>query len=249
MGAGGNGHGLGNPDRHRDRRRHGSHVLRVGRGRGPSIGPGRRTPSRSEPRALVLGAAAGGGFPQWNCRCPVCSLAWDGDPRVTPRTQSSVAVTGDGRSWVLLNASPDLPQQIRDTPQLWPRCALRQSPVGTIVLTSAEVDHVAGLLSLRERQPFRLSALGPVHAALGDNPIFGVLADGIVERVELRPEERIEAAGLELELFPVPGKAPLYREGPDPAIGSDAGEATAVIVRAARTTLAYVPGCAELTPD
>src|SRR5215213_4645303 len=236
MGAGGNGHGLGNHDRHRDRRRHGSHVLRVGRGRGPSIGPGRRTPSRSEPRALVLGAAAGGGFPQWNCRCAVCALAWDGDPRVTPRTQSSVAVTGDSGSWALLNASPDLPQQIRDNSALWPRGSLRDSPIGTVVLTSADVDHVAGLLSLRERQPFRLVALSPVHADLRDNPVFGVLADGVVERVEARPGEPVETAGLTLELVPVPGKAPLYREGTDPAIGSEAGEATAVIARAGRKT-------------
>ena len=69
-------------------------------------------------RLVVLGAAAGGGYPQWNCRCGVCRLAWDGDPRVTPRTQSSVAVTGDGASYTLLNASPDLGQQIRATPAL-----------------------------------------------------------------------------------------------------------------------------------
>ncbi|MFL5324314.1 MAG: pyrroloquinoline quinone biosynthesis protein PqqB [Microvirga sp.] len=212
------------------------------------MGPGRRTPSRSEPRALVLGAAAGGGFPQWNCRCAVCALAWDGDPRVTPRTQSSVAVTGDNGSWALLNASPDLPQQIRANADLWPRGSLRDSPIGTVVITSADVDHVAGLLSLRERQPFRLVALAPVHADLRDNPVFGVLADGVVERVEARPGEPVETAGLTLELVPVPGKAPLYREGTDPAIGSEAGEATAVIARAGRTTLAYVPGCAALTP-
>jgi pyrroloquinoline quinone biosynthesis protein B len=90
-------------------------------------------------------------------------------------------------------------------------------------------------------------ALAPVHADLRDNPIFGVLADGVVDRVEARPGEPVETAGLTLELVPVPGKAPLYREGADPAIGSEAGEATAVIARAGRTTLAYVPGCAALT--
>ena len=91
-------------------------------------------------------------------------------------------------------------------------------------------------------------ALAPVHADLRDNPVFGVLADGVVERVEARPGEPVETAGLTLELVPVPGKAPLYREGADPAIGSEAGEATAVIAPARRTTLAYVPGCAALTP-
>jgi pyrroloquinoline quinone biosynthesis protein B len=163
------------------------------------------------------------------------------------RTQSSLAASADGLAWVLLNASPDLPQQIRATPQLWPR-GRRHSPIAAVVLTSAEVDHVAGLLSLRERQALRLLALAPVHAALRDNPIFGVLADGVVERVELRPGEAVEVAGLRLELFAVPGKAPLYGEGQNCAIGSEAGETAAVMVLAGRTALAYVPGCAELTP-
>src|SRR5215213_11710384 len=194
MGAGGNGHGLGNPDRHRDRRRHGSHVLRVGRGRGPSIGPGRRTPSRSEPRALVLGAAAGGGFPQWNCRCAVCALAWQGDSRVTPRTQSSLAVTADGDAWVIVNASPDLREQVRALPDLWPRTEPRHSPIAAVVLTSAEVDHVAGLLHLRERQPFRLIALEPVHAALDQTAIFGVLGRDVVARVVAQDREPLTVA-------------------------------------------------------
>src|ERR671927_79369 len=108
--------------------------------------------------AIVLGSAAGGGFPQWNCRCPVCALAWAGDPRVTPRTQSSLAVTGDGAAWTLFNASPDL-----------------GAPIGAVVLTNADVDHIAGLLSLRERQCFRLFALEPVLAVLAENPVFAVL--------------------------------------------------------------------------
>ena len=201
------------------------------------------------PRARVLGAAAGGGFPQWNCRCSVCALAWAGDPRVRPCTQSSVAVTGDGRSFVVLNASPDLPQQLRATPDLWPREGLRHSPVEAVVLTNGDVDHVAGLLSLRERQPFRLIALPPVLAALAENPIFSVLAEGVVERAEARPGVPLAVAGLEIELFPVPGKAPLYREGADPVIGAETGETTGVMVRGgAGRALTYVPGCADLTP-
>src|SRR5438132_687397 len=100
--------------------------------------------------AIVLGAAAGGGFPQWNCRCSVCRLAWAADPRVRPRTQASLAVSARGEHWTLLNASPDLAMQLRATPALHPRREIRGSPIGAVVLTGAEVDETAGLLSLRE---------------------------------------------------------------------------------------------------
>jgi pyrroloquinoline quinone biosynthesis protein B len=99
--------------------------------------------------AIVLGSAAGGGFPQWNCRCPVCQLAWAGDPRARPRTQASLAVSANGEDWVLINASPDLPEQLRRSPALYPRGTPRGSPIKAIVLTGAEIDQVAGLLSLR----------------------------------------------------------------------------------------------------
>src|SRR5947209_11516250 len=108
--------------------------------------------------AIVLGSAAGGGFPQWNCRCPVCRLAWTGDPRVRPRAQAGLAVSADGDNWVLLNASPDLPQQIRQTNALQPRSGTRGSPIKAVVLTGTEVDQIAGLLSLRERQGLELFA-------------------------------------------------------------------------------------------
>src|ERR1700731_1190018 len=99
--------------------------------------------------AIVLGSAAGGGFPQWNCRCPVCSLAWAGDLRVKPRTQASLAVSADGESWTLPNASPDLGAQLQATPELQPRQdplhhARRDSPIAAVVLTGAEVDQTAG---------------------------------------------------------------------------------------------------------
>src|ERR1700686_4805536 len=100
--------------------------------------------------AIVLGAAAGGGFPQWNCRCPVCSLAWDGDASVSRSTQASVAVTTDGKSFTLLNASPDLREQIAATPELRPCGGLRGSPIAGVVLTGGEIDQTAGLLALRE---------------------------------------------------------------------------------------------------
>src|SRR6202023_968252 len=96
--------------------------------------------------AIVLGAAAGGGFPQWNCRCPVCRLAWDGDPRVKRRTQASVALSADREGWVLLNAAPDLRAQLDATVALHPGQGLRHSPISAVVLTGAEVDQIAGLL-------------------------------------------------------------------------------------------------------
>src|SRR5271170_8383285 len=104
--------------------------------------------------AIVLGAAGGGGYPQWNCRCPVCRLAWAGDPRAKPRTQASLAVSADGENWIVFNATPDLRAQVLATPALQPRAALRGSPIAAVVLTGAEVDQIAGLLTLRERQAF-----------------------------------------------------------------------------------------------
>src|SRR5271154_7036425 len=132
--------------------------------------------------AIVLGAAAGGGFPQWNCRCPVCQLAWPGDPRVKSRTQASLAVSADAEHWILLNASPDLRTQVQAGTILRPRAGRRDSPIAAVVLTGAEVDQTAGLLTLRERQGFELFATGVTLAALQANPIFGVLGADIVAR-------------------------------------------------------------------
>src|SRR5258707_7033216 len=98
--------------------------------------------------AIVLGAAAGGGFPQWNCNCDVCRLAWAGDARVRSRTQASLAVSADRNRWTLLNASPDLRAQIQSTPSLHPRDGKRSSPINAVVLTGAEIDQTAGLLNL-----------------------------------------------------------------------------------------------------
>ena len=133
-------------------------------------------------RVVVLGSAAGGGVPQWNCACPVCALAWSGDARVARRTQSSIAVTVDGDAFALVNASPDLRQQILATPVLHPRGGLRHSPIGGVIVTNADVDHVAGLLTLRERQNLTLHATTATLATLAANAIFNVLAAECVER-------------------------------------------------------------------
>ena len=166
--------------------------------------------------AIVLGAAAGGGFPQWNCRCPVCALAWAGDPRVRPRTQTSVAVSADGERWLLLNASPDLRAQILANPVLHPRGTGRHTPIEAVLLTGGEIDQAAGLLTLRERQPFATPCDRGNLAALADNAMFGALDPAIVSRRVIIPGATHSLAGLDLEIFPVPGKTPLYLEGDNP---------------------------------
>ncbi len=198
--------------------------------------------------AIVLGAAAGGGFPQWNCRCPVCSLAWDGDPRVKPRTQTSLAVSADGARWTLLNAAPDLRAQLSATLALYPQ-ALRASPVEAVVLTGAEVDQTAGLLTLRERQPFTVFATPETLGALADNPMFGVLAADVVTRRAV-PLDRPFAlpGGATAELFAVPGKVPLYLEAGAVETAAETGANVGAEIVAGDARLVFVPGAAAVTP-
>jgi pyrroloquinoline quinone biosynthesis protein B len=198
--------------------------------------------------AIVLGAAAGGGFPQWNCRCPICRLAWNGDPRVKPRTQASLAVSGDGEHWTLINATPDLRAQICATPALHPR-ALRDSPITSVILTGAEVDQVVGLLDLRERQPFTLCATKQTHGTLRDNPIFNALSPDFVSRRDIIFGEPIAlAGGLEAELFAAPGKIPLYLEDTTSTLTAGEEENCGIEVRAGARRLVYIPGAASVTP-
>ena len=198
--------------------------------------------------AIVLGAAAGGGFPQWNCRCPVCQLAWAGDPRVRARTQASLAVSADERHWVLLNGSPDLRSQIAANAMLQPRQAPRNSPIAAVVLTGAEVDQVAGLLSLRERQSFAIYATADTLDAISANPIFDVLASDIVPRHSVALDATFTPApDLQAELFTVPGKLPLYLEGENPALASETEANVGIDVRSGDKRLVYVPGVAAVT--
>ncbi len=197
--------------------------------------------------AIVLGAAAGGGFPQWNCRCPVCRLAWDGDPRVTARTQAGLAVSADGHDWILINASPDLRAQIEVTAVLHPHNGLRGSPIGAVVLTGAEVDQIAGLLALRERSKFSLYATAETLAAIANNPIFGVLASDVVERHPVALSRHFQLpGGLAAELFAVPGKVALYLENDEPEIAAQSGVNVGVEIISDDRRLIYVPGAADL---
>ena len=198
--------------------------------------------------ALVLGSAAGGGFPQWNCRCPTCRLAWAGDARVRPRTQASLAVSADGENWLLINASPDLPQQIRQSKVLQPRSATRGSPIKAVVLTGAEIDQVAGLLSLREREPFMVCATAVTLAALAENAMFAVLAADVVKRMAIVPGVPLTLpGGLQAQLFMVPGKLPLYLEGENPEIASETAANVGVEISARDARMVYIPGAAAVT--
>src|ERR1700680_1035714 len=197
--------------------------------------------------AIVLGSAAGGGVPQWNSSCPVCRLAWAGDPRVRPRTQTSIAISADGARWTLLNASPDLRSQISVTPALQPT-GLRVSPIEAVVLTSAEIDQVAGLLHLREMHPFALHGTAAVLDILAKNSLFGALAAGTVARKTVRPGVSFELpGGLAAQVFPVPGKTPLYLESGEPRIFGDSGPNVGIEVRAAGARFVFVPGAAQVT--
>lgn len=199
--------------------------------------------------ALVVGAAAGGGFPQWNCRCPVCALAWAGDPRVKPRTQASLAVSADGVRWLLCNASPDLRAQILANAALQPKTGLRHSPIAAVLLTGAEIDQCSGLLTLRERQAFALYATAATHAVVADNPMFSALHPDDVRRCAVSLGESFSPLDdMRVEIFTVPGKMPLYLEGENPQIGESAVN-IGVDISSGGKRLTFIPGAAALTPS
>jgi pyrroloquinoline quinone biosynthesis protein B len=199
--------------------------------------------------AIVLGSAAGGGYPQWNCNCDVCRLAWAGDVRVRPRTQASLAVSADRKHWTLLNASPDLRAQIQSISALQPREGKRGSPIDAVVLTGAEIDQTAGLLNLRERSPFTIMATAATLAAVAGNPMFSALAPDVVRRRAIAPGEKFAIGeGLTAELFMVPGKVPLYLEGDNPATAEESAANVGVEITDGRARLAYVPGAAAVPP-
>ena len=210
-------------------------------------------------RILVLGAAAGGGFPQWNSNNDASRRSRAGDPQARACSQSSLAVSADGRTWVLFNASPDLRQQINDNPQLHPQDGIRHSPIAAVVLTNGDVDHVAGLLTLRESQPLAVYGSDRVLSVLSENSIFKVLNPDFVDRrlIDLSrafdPSSKLGApTGLTIEPFAVPGKVALYKE--DAAQGTNFGTAEGDTIglkigeRDGAKHFFYIPGCAAL-PD
>jgi pyrroloquinoline quinone biosynthesis protein B len=206
-------------------------------------------------QARILGAAAGGGFPQWNSNAAGCRRARAGDVRAKSRTQASLAVSADGDHWFLLNASPDLRQQIEANPCLHPRVGLRSSPIAGVVLTGGDVDAIAGLLTMRERQPFTVYGTAQIHQVLNANPIFEVLARDVVVRQTVSIGEPVtlllpdgSSSGLSGELFPVPGKVPLYLEEGTGAQTILEGEQTVgALVSSGASRLFFIPGCARMT--
>ena len=209
----------------------------------------------------ILGSGAGGGFPQWNCNCRNCAAVRAGKPGFRARTQSSLAVSRDGSSWLLLNASPDLRQQIAAAPVLSPGSAAgaRSSPIKAVILTNGDVDHVAGLLTLREGQPFSVYGAKRVIDALAANALFNVLAPDLVTRTSLTigAPVPITGAGVQLglvaELFAVQGKVALYLEDASkgPNFGTREGDTVGVCVSdpATRRSFFYVPGCSRIDEE
>jgi len=208
-------------------------------------------------RAIVLGAAAGGGVPQWNCNCEICRKA-----RTEPSlrgTQASVAISCDDQNWFLINASPDIRQQINATPQLYPSGeAIRHSPIAGVFLTNGEVDAVAGLLSLREGSPFSIYAHPKVLSVLDANGIFNVLNPQIVPRRSIEVEKPFapsladgRPSGLEVTAFFVPGKPAWYLENLAGAERTESeGDTIGLHVRALDGgELFFLAACAEITAD
>lgn len=198
-------------------------------------------------RAVVLGAAAGGGFPQWNCGCRNCTAAREQVEGFLPRSQSSLAVTRDGWNWAILNASPDIRDQINRTKALHPR-GLRSSPIASLLVTNGDIDHVAGLLTLREKQRFRLFLTGEIAATLAENPIFRALDPDCVEQAVVGLDDPFEIVpGLTARLFAVPGKVPLYAEEGEVRTDLEGEQTVGVEIGGTQAALFYIPGCARMT--
>ncbi len=198
-------------------------------------------------RAHILGAAAGGGLPQWNCGCENCNLARKG--KIPSQTQSSLAVSANGTDWAILNASPDIRQQLAQTTCLHP-VGLRTLPLRSVLVTNGDIDHVAGLLTLREMQPFSLFATGAIHDVLSQNTIFDALNPSVVDRQTIATGQSFDLApGLSATLFPVPGKVPLYLEGDDVKTDLIGDQTVGVQLIAGDSNAYYIPGCAVLNDD
>jgi pyrroloquinoline quinone biosynthesis protein B len=210
-------------------------------------------------RVVVLGAAAGGGVPQWNCGCPVCRMARTERPELQ-RTQASIAISADGDHWFLINASPDLRQQLIAAPRLHPAPGkLRHSPISGVILTNGEIDAVAGLLSMREGWPFTIYAHPRVLSILKSNSIFNVLNEKNVRRRPIEVDEMFEPdlpdgspSGIEVLPFAVAGKGAWYLEGTAHPAGDDGdGDTLGLRIedKASGKYFYFLAACAGVTDD
>ncbi len=198
-------------------------------------------------RARILGAAAGGGLPQWNCGCANCNLARSG--KIPSQTQSSLALSADKSAWAIINASPDIREQVRLAPQLHPT-DLRVSPIKSVLLTNGDIDHVAGLLTLREQQPFTLFATAHIHDVIAANPMFDALNSNYVDRQSVALDTPFELVdGVTAMLYSVPGKVPLYLEEETVDTQLEGEQTIGVRLQSEATSLHYIPGCAALKDE
>lgn len=211
-------------------------------------------------KILVLGSAAGGGFPQWNCNCPNCAGLRNGTINAKPRTQSSIAVSANGSDWVLINASPDILQQIRSNPALQPARAIRDSGIAAVMVMDAQIDHITGLLMLREgKKKLNLYCTESVWDDLNHGlPLAKVLShycgverhaiDGLsADETRFAPIEVPGIDGIRFHPLPLKSKAPPYsphRENPGP------GDNNGLMIENTVTgkKLFYAPGLGEIEP-
>ena len=206
-------------------------------------------------RIRVLGSSAGGGFPQWNCNCSNCKGLRNGSIRAHARTQSSIAVSATGEDWLLVNASPDILKQIAQTPELQPARAVRDSGIAAVLLMDAQIDHVTGLLMLRERQtPLPLLATPEVFTDISDGfPITRILSHYCqVAPTELPIDGSTTAIpglpGVEVQTVALASKPPPYspfRGNPRP------GDNIGLLLHnpASGAKAFYAPGLAAVTQE
>lgn len=202
----------------------------------------------------ILGSAAGGGFPQWNCNCRNCSAVRAGQRGLQPRTQTSIAVSADGKAWTLLDASPDLRAQILGSAALQPNAndPPRSSPIKAVALTGCEIDQVGGLPNLREVDSLQFHASRFVLESLLESTVFDALTPQAVTRHAIdsgKPFAPFERAGITLTTVPVAGKIPLHLQ-PSQIYRHRRGDETVGYViedEATGRRAAYVPGCASVT--
>lgn len=204
-------------------------------------------------KVVLLGTAAGGGFPQWNCWCPPCRVARQNPQAARPRRQSSAAISADGQHWFLLNASPDVRDQLAglftDTPE-----AVRHVPIEGVVFTDAELDHTLGLVLLREARHLPVFAIAAACAVLEHDsrilPVTRAFAEVPVTELRLAsplvlPHRDGSPSGLSVEPFLVPAGPPRF------ASDDEVGHTIGLLFRelASGALCAFVPACGALTPD
>lgn len=209
-------------------------------------------------RIRILGSAAGGRFPQWNCGCGNCVAVRGKKFSGKARTQAQLALSGDGSSWFLAGACPDLASQIENTPELHPR-ALRDSPVAGVVLGSADLDHVVGLLLLRELQPLRVYASASILRILREeNSMFGML-----NRVERQvvwtplnwdaPFPLLSAegkdSGLRCEVHYLSGRYPMYVKTETANLAPGEASAALFFATASGKRVAYIPAAGSVSDE